>query len=101
MKDDNKKRSFMNTAVRNHDKQFYKIKSDEENKETYTFDEKVLEFLVCPLSKKPLRFDKENNELICDEIGVAYPIVNGIPNLVPQDARTIKSNQPININDPS
>lgn len=98
----------MNTAVRNHDKQFSRCisfslvrKSDEENKETYTFDEKVLEFLVCPLSKKPLRFDKENNELICDEIGVAYPIVNGIPNLVPQDARTIKSNQPININDPS
>ncbi|KAK7493822.1 hypothetical protein BaRGS_00014963 [Batillaria attramentaria] len=54
------------------------------------FDEKLLEHLVCPLSKKDLRYDKQRNELVCDEIGVAYPIVNGIPNLVPQDARMLK-----------
>lgn len=36
------------------------------------------------------RYDKVNNELVCDELGVAYPIVNGIPNLVPQDARMLK-----------
>ncbi|XP_064612490.1 UPF0434 protein Mmar10_2939-like [Liolophura sinensis] len=54
------------------------------------FDESVLEYLACPLSKKPLRYDKVHNELVSDDIGVAYPIVNGIPNLVPQDARMLK-----------
>lgn len=35
------------------------------------------------------RYDKEKNELVCKESGIAYPIVDGIPNLVPQDARII------------
>ncbi|KAK7114425.1 UPF0434 protein Sde_1297-like [Littorina saxatilis] len=60
-------------------------------KQNQIFDEKMLEHLVCPLSKKDLRYDKEKNELVCDELGVAYPIVNGIPNLVPQDARMLKN----------
>ncbi|XP_041376918.1 protein preY, mitochondrial-like [Gigantopelta aegis] len=58
--------------------------------ETQQFDEKMLQYLACPLSKKPLRYDKDANELVCDEMGVAYPIINGIPNLIPQDARKIK-----------
>ncbi|XP_013410376.1 uncharacterized protein LOC106173711 [Lingula anatina] len=53
------------------------------------FDERMLQYLVCPVSKTPLRYDKENNELVCDNMHVAYPIVNGIPNLVPTDARKI------------
>ncbi|XP_063443337.1 protein preY, mitochondrial-like [Mytilus trossulus] len=57
---------------------------------TTQFDESMLEFVVCPLSKTQLRYDKENNELVCDEIQVAYPIINGIPNLIPQDARKLK-----------
>ncbi|KAL3860074.1 hypothetical protein ACJMK2_010242 [Sinanodonta woodiana] len=60
------------------------------------FDEKMLEYLACPLSKKPLKYDKENNELISPEIGVAYPIVNGIPNLVPQDSRMIQNKTVLN-----
>lgn len=35
------------------------------------------------------RYDKEKTELVCEESGIAYPIVDGIPNLVPQDARII------------
>lgn len=35
------------------------------------------------------RYDKEKNELVCEESGIVYPIVDGIPNLVPQDARII------------
>ena len=35
------------------------------------------------------RYDKEKNELISDSIKVAYPIINGIPNLVPQDGRIL------------
>lgn len=37
------------------------------------------------------RYDKQNNELVCDALGVAYPVINGIPNLVPEDARMLKS----------
>ena len=39
------------------------------------------------------RYNPETNELISDEIKVAYPIINGIPNLIPQDARIIKEEE--------
>ncbi|KXJ12794.1 Protein preY, mitochondrial [Exaiptasia diaphana] len=55
------------------------------------FDEKLLEILVCPLTKRPLRFDAASNQLISDEIGVAYPVVDGVPNLIPSDGHLIKS----------
>ncbi len=35
------------------------------------------------------RFNKETCELICDDLGVAYPIINGIPNLTPEDSRKL------------
>lgn len=50
-------------------------------------DQKLLDILVCPLSKKPLRYDSTTSELISDEIGVAFQIQNGIPNLIPTDGR--------------
>ncbi|XP_063166475.1 protein preY, mitochondrial [Candoia aspera] len=53
------------------------------------FDPGLLEILVCPLSKKPLRYDKSTNELINEELGIAYPIIDGIPNMIPQAARMI------------
>lgn len=37
------------------------------------------------------RYDRGANELVCDAIGVAYPIIDGVPNLVPQDARMLKN----------
>ncbi|XP_043938658.1 protein preY, mitochondrial [Protopterus annectens] len=58
--------------------------------EPAAFDSTLLDYLVCPLSKKPLRYDESNNELINEELGIAYPILNGIPNLIPQDARKIR-----------
>lgn len=51
------------------------------------FDPALLEFLVCPLSKKPLRYEASTNELINEELGIAYPIIDGIPNMIPQAAR--------------
>ena len=42
-------------------------------------DEKLLEVLVCPVSKKSLVLNEETNELICEESGLAYPIRDGIP----------------------
>ncbi|XP_062501182.1 UPF0434 protein Mmar10_2939-like [Corticium candelabrum] len=54
------------------------------------FNEELLQILACPLSKKPLRYDEKTNELVSDEIGVAYPIRDGIPCLLPQEGRRIK-----------
>ncbi|XP_060596722.1 protein preY, mitochondrial-like [Ruditapes philippinarum] len=68
-------------------------KTDQPNDSTNSqqFDETLLQVLVCPISKKPLRYDKETSELVSDSIGVAYPIKNGVPNLVPQDARMLET----------
>ncbi|XP_054447526.1 protein preY, mitochondrial [Pteronotus mesoamericanus] len=51
------------------------------------FDPSLLKFLVCPLSKKPLRYEASTNELINEDLGIAYPIIDGIPNMIPQAAR--------------
>ena len=52
-----------------------------------TLDKKLLEILVCPVSKNSLRYDENTNELICDESGLAYPIKDGIPVMLPEEAR--------------
>ncbi|KAL6107384.1 pyurf [Pungitius sinensis] len=54
------------------------------------FDRSLLRFLVCPLSKRPLRYEPATNELINEELGIAYPIIDGIPNMIPQEARLIQ-----------
>ncbi|XP_074084241.1 protein preY, mitochondrial [Macrotis lagotis] len=56
-------------------------------------DEALREVLVCPLSKKPLRYEMSTNELINEELGIAYPVVDGIPNMIPQAARMIRQNK--------
>nr|XP_020652154.1 protein preY, mitochondrial [Pogona vitticeps] len=53
------------------------------------FDLSLLDILVCPLSKKPLRYEESTNELINEELGIAYPITDGMPNMIPQSARMI------------
>ncbi|KAL3150801.1 hypothetical protein ABBQ32_000563 [Trebouxia sp. C0010 RCD-2024] len=53
------------------------------------FDTGLLNFLVCPLSKGILRYSADKQELVSDDIGVAYPIVAGIPRLVPTVGRLI------------
>ena len=52
-------------------------------------DKKLLEILVCPISKKPLSYNEDTNELICKESGLAYPIKDGIPVMLPEKARKI------------
>uniref|UniRef100_A0A2R5LFX1 Protein preY, mitochondrial n=1 Tax=Ornithodoros turicata TaxID=34597 RepID=A0A2R5LFX1_9ACAR len=59
---------------------------------THVFDEQKLSVLVCPISKKPLRYDRDRNVLVCDEMKVAYPIVDGIPDLLPQSGKPLKAN---------
>ncbi|MDH5489079.1 MAG: Trm112 family protein [Rhodospirillaceae bacterium] len=57
--------------------------------ETQKTDRKLLEMLVCPLSKAPLRYDAAAGELISDKAGLAYPIRDGIPIMLQSEAREI------------
>jgi uncharacterized protein len=52
-------------------------------------DPKLLEILVCPLTKTALIYDRERNELISKAAGLAYPIRNGIPIMLPGEAREL------------
>ncbi len=52
-------------------------------------DPKLLEILVCPLTKGPLRYDRERQELISDQAGLAYPIRDGIPIMLIDEARRL------------
>lgn len=58
---------------------------------TFSPDKKLLQHLVCPITLKPLEYDKENQELISKAAGLAYPIKNGIPIMVYDQARPIKN----------
>ena len=53
-------------------------------------DPKLLEILVCPLTKGPLRYDAGQQELISDRAGLAYPIRDGIPIMLVDEARSLK-----------
>ena len=56
---------------------------------TTEVDPKLLEILVCPLTKGPLRYDREHQELISDKAGLAFPIRDGIPIMLSDEAREI------------
>ena len=56
---------------------------------TTTVDPKLLEVLVCPLTKGPLRYDAEQQELISDQARLAYPIRDGIPIMLVDEARRL------------
>jgi uncharacterized protein YbaR (Trm112 family) len=55
----------------------------------HQIDPKLLEILVCPLTKVPLRYDAQAQELISDQAKLAYPIRDGIPIMLVEDARKI------------
>jgi uncharacterized protein YbaR (Trm112 family) len=61
--------------------------SDE--KERSRVDPKLLEILVCPLSKTPLVYDEARQELISKAAGLAFPIRDGIPIMLPEEARKL------------
>jgi uncharacterized protein YbaR (Trm112 family) len=52
-------------------------------------DPKLLEILVCPLTKGPLDYDREKKELISKQAGLAYPVRDGIPIMLVDEARKI------------
>ena len=56
-------------------------------------DPKLLEILVCPLTKAPLRYDREAQELVSEEAGLAYPIRDGIPIMLVDEARPLRDDE--------
>ncbi len=54
-----------------------------------TIDPKLLEILVCPVTKGPLEYDREKQELISRSAKLAYPIRDGIPVMLPDEARKL------------
>ncbi len=54
-----------------------------------TVDPKLLEILVCPMTKGPLEFDSTRQELISRAAKLAYPIRDGIPIMLPEEARKL------------
>jgi hypothetical protein len=54
-----------------------------------TVDPKLLEILVCPMTRGPLEFDAAKQELISRSAKLAYPIRDGIPIMLPEEARKL------------
>lgn len=52
-------------------------------------DPLLLEILVCPVTRAPLRYDEAAQELVSDAAGLAYPIRDGVPVMLPEEARLL------------
>ncbi|KXF79376.1 hypothetical protein ATN84_06610 [Paramesorhizobium deserti] len=60
-----------------------------EERKPPAIDPKLLELLVCPLTKGRLVYDAEHGELISEKARLAYPVRDGIPIMLPSEARSI------------
>ena len=56
-------------------------------------DKKLLAILVCPVSKAPLQYDEERQELLCKASGLAYPVRDGIPVMLEEEARPLSTDE--------
>ena len=56
-------------------------------------DKKLLAILVCPVSKAPLKYDEEQQELVCKASGLAYPVRDGIPVMLENEARRLTADE--------
>jgi uncharacterized protein YbaR (Trm112 family) len=62
-------------------------------------DKQLLSILVCPLTKAPLEYDADAQELLCRASGLAYPIRDGIPVMLESEARQLKSDEKLRTGD--
>lgn len=85
-------RIFLQKKSIDFNQQFWRIFSkdsgtfQEQTSNCENISEDVLNNLVCPLTKKVLRYDTQRQMLINDELSIGYKIVNGIPNMIPSEA---------------
>lgn len=56
-------------------------------------DQKLLSILVCPVTKAPLEYDRDKNELVCRASGLAYPVRDGIPVMLESEARQLTADE--------
>ena len=56
-------------------------------------DPKLLEVLVCPQTRTPLRYDRDKRELISDAARLAYPVRDGVPIMLIDEARELESHE--------
>jgi len=56
-------------------------------------DKKLLSILVCPVSKAPLVYDQDKDELICKASRLAYPVRDGIPVMLESEARVLTTDE--------
>ncbi len=54
-----------------------------------TVDPRLLAILVCPVTKGPLTYDRDTQELISRKAGLAFPVRDGIPIMLPEEARLL------------
>jgi uncharacterized protein YbaR (Trm112 family) len=64
------------------------------NDKSNKLDPKLLEILVCPLTKGPLTYNVEAGELVSKQAGLAYPIRDGIPIMLVDEARRLDDDSP-------
>ncbi len=57
---------------------------------TAAIDPRLLSLLVCPVTRDALQYDRERNELVSRKAGLAYPIRDGIPVMIPEEARPLE-----------
>ena len=62
-------------------------------KRTVIVDKNLLSILVCPVSKAPLEYNKDKQELVCRASGLAYPIRDGIPVMLETEARQLDADE--------
>jgi uncharacterized protein len=81
---------YVDGAIRKcHDRRSQSSRAHQAMSSADTVDPKLLEFLVCPLTKGPLEFDSARQELISRSAKLAYPIRDGIPIMLPEEARKL------------
>ena len=63
------------------------------SEEMPVLDKKLLQILVCPVTKAPLDYDEAKQELVCKASGLAYPVKDGIPVLLEGEARQLTADE--------
>ncbi|MFL3655345.1 MAG: Trm112 family protein [Halioglobus sp.] len=56
-------------------------------------DKRLLSILVCPVSKAPVEYDTQKDELVCKASGLAYPVRDGIPVMLESEARQLTTDE--------
>jgi len=67
---------------------------DDGRTERVLIDVKLLELLACPLTKGPLKWDPAKSELVSAGAGLAYPVRDGVPVMLPSEARQLDPEKP-------